>query len=111
MSFATAINFATETNPLTGMDNHAVTLTPPTILDASMCREFWEATQQVRDSKMKMVIDLRKTDSIHASGYTLLWMLKDSLAKKRADLLLIHCQPRLKKALQLRGFEAHFMLL
>lgn len=108
MSLAT--NFATESDPLAWIDNHTVTLAPPTILDASMCREFWEATQQARDPKMKIVIDLRETASIHASGFALLWMLKDSLAKRRADLFLTHCQPHLKKALQLRGFEIYFML-
>lgn len=103
-----AINFAAENDSLTWIDNHTVTLVPPAILDASMCREFWEATQQVRDPKMKMIIDLRNTMYIRNSGYALLGMVKDSLTKARAELLFVHCHPHLKKALKLHGFELYF---
>lgn len=105
---SSVINFAAENDSLTWIDNHTITLVSPAILDASLCREFWEATQQVRDPKMKMIIDLRKTMYIRNSGYALLGMVKDSLTKARADLLLVHCHPHLKKALKLRGFELYF---
>lgn len=110
MSLATnlAANLATESNPPTGIDSYTVTLSPPTVLDSSVCREFWEATQRARDPHMKLAINLGETASIHDSGYTLLWMVKDSLAKKRANLLLTQCPPPLKKALQLRGFDDYF---
>ncbi|ADE14128.1 hypothetical protein Nhal_0955 [Nitrosococcus halophilus Nc 4] len=61
------------------VEDHATFLTSPEVLDFALCREFWEAAQQVRDSEMKVIIDLSKTHSIRDSGYTLLWMLKDSL--------------------------------
>lgn len=102
MSLAT--NFIAESDPLIWIGNHTVTLVSPMIIDASLYREFWEATQQARGPKMKMVIDLRKAAFIHDSGYTLLEMVKGSLTTAQADLLLIHCHPNLKKALQLRGF-------
>lgn len=93
------------------VEDHATFLTSPEVLDFALCREFWEAAQQVRDSEMKVIIDLSKTHSIRGSGYTLLWMLKDSLNKGPADLLLIGCHPNLKRTLKLRGFESHFRLL
>ncbi|QBQ56097.1 hypothetical protein [Nitrosococcus wardiae] len=94
-----------------GVEDHAVFLTSPEVLDFSLCREFWEAAQQVRDSEMTIIIDLSRTHAIHDSGYTLLWMLKDSLTKAPADLLLMGGHSNLKKMLQLRGFESHFKLL
>lgn len=104
-------HLATKSNPPTWIDSYTVTLSPPPVLDASVCREFWEATQQARDPNTKLAINLGETASIHDSGYTLLWMVKDSLAKKRANLLLTQCPPRLKKALQLRGFDDFFTFL
>ncbi|EDZ67168.1 hypothetical protein NOC27_495 [Nitrosococcus oceani AFC27] len=76
-----------------------------------MCRELWETAQRVRGSEIKVVIDLQATVSIHDSGYLLLKMLKDSVAKGRAELLLLHCPSHLKKALRSRGFESYFTLL
>ncbi|QBQ55111.1 STAS domain-containing protein [Nitrosococcus wardiae] len=108
-----ATHLAAKTVPLSGVKAHAhtVTLTLPPILDSALCREFWEAAQQARDTGIKVIIDLEKTLSIRDSGYTLLWMLKDSLDKEPADLLLVGCHPALKRALQLRGFGPHFTLL
>ncbi|ADE15006.1 conserved hypothetical protein [Nitrosococcus halophilus Nc 4] len=108
-----ATRLAAKTVPLSGGEHHVplVTLTLPSILDSSLCREFWETAQQARDTGIKVIINLEKTVSIRDSGYTLLWMLKDSLNKEPADLLLMGCHPNLKKALQLRGFESHFTLL
>lgn len=108
-----ATRLAAKTDSLRGIEahTHTVTLTLPPVLDSSLCREFWEAVQQARDTTIKVIIDLEKTVSIRDSGYTLLWMLKDSLNKEPADLLLIGCHPNLKKALQLRGFGPHFTLL
>lgn len=109
MSLAT--HPAVTSTPPAKVKNRTVTLSPPTILDISMCREFWEIAQQARDSEIKVIIDLQETVSIHDSGYTLLWMLKESLAKERTDLLLLHCRPHLKKALWLHGFDPHFTIL
>ncbi|QBQ53853.1 STAS domain-containing protein [Nitrosococcus wardiae] len=109
MSLATHLAIAN--SPMAGVENHMVLLTPPAVLDFALCRDFWETAQQARDSEMKVLIDLSQTCLIRDSGYTLLWMLKDSLKKGPADLLLLHCRPRLKKILQLRGFGPHFTLL
>ncbi|ADJ28430.1 hypothetical protein [Nitrosococcus watsonii] len=114
------MQFARNHLPLARLDNPTValrsppitvTLTSPPILDSSLCRELWETAQQVRGNEIKVVIDLRATVSIHHSGYLLLQMLQESVAKERAELVLLHCPAHLKKALRARGFESYFTLL
>jgi anti-anti-sigma regulatory factor len=91
------------TTPFTE-DNYTLTLSLPLVVDASLCRTFWEILQQVRLSPRQVYLDFEKTAVIRKSGYRLLRMLKDSLSEARAELVLIHCRQVWRKELPKWGF-------
>jgi hypothetical protein len=94
------VGIATETN--------TITLATPKILDFSVCQEFWDVSQQVRDREVRFIIDMAQTDAILGSGYKMLLMLGECASKTQRSINIVNCSSSLQSKLQARGFDRYF---
>lgn len=91
-------------------DGRELTVQVSDLFDFTLHREFRQAYEDAGHVYPTYVIDLRSTTYMDSSALGMLLLLREYAGGEDADIRIVHCQPDIRKILNIANFHHLFRI-